>query len=367
MLKILFMPFLQIPSGHHHVADCIQDQLIQTGDQIQCEKIELLSSSFGKVENLVSFIYLQWIHKLPGVYSSVYKRLAVKQEKHNKHYYLYEFLFQKYIQRILAHSKPDLIICTHALPSYLLSRLIKKGLWSGIVINVYTDYFINDLWGLEQIHYHFTPSIDVKMGLIERGIKEENIIVTGIPVHPLFKSERRTDRNEKTYTVLISGGNMGAGSIEKLLRQLNPSGTIRYQVLCGKNENLFLSIKRLGNPFIQALPYLESKEDMCGLYDMADAIITKPGGVTISECLWKRLPIFVYEALPGQEELNLNYLKSQGLIFHLDQWKSKKNLEHIITEHLTKESPQYQESANNYINNLKCLSLPEFCQELQMK
>ena len=40
------------------------------------------------------------------------------------------------------------------------------------------------------------------------------------------------------------------------------------------------------------------------LYDKADAIITKPGGITITECLWKQVPIFVYEALPGPEEMN---------------------------------------------------------------
>ena len=45
------------------------------------------------------------------------------------------------------------------------------------------------------------------------------------------------------------------------------------------------------------------------LYSMADAIITKPGGVTISEALKKGLPIFIHSALPGQEEINLKLIK----------------------------------------------------------
>ncbi|QGS68545.1 hypothetical protein CV093_08425 [Oceanobacillus sp. 143] len=96
---------------------------------------------------------------------------------------------------------------------------------------------------------------------------------------------------------------------------LNPSGSIFYKVLCGKNIDLFQSIERLNHSHIKPLPYLESKEEMNHLYNEADAIITKPGGVTITESLWKKLPIFVYEALPGQEEINLNYLQRQGLIF----------------------------------------------------
>lgn len=44
------------------------------------------------------------------------------------------------------------------------------------------------------------------------------------------------------------------------------------------------------------------------LYNKADAILTKPGGVTISEALQKKLPILVHTSLPGQEEINLDYL-----------------------------------------------------------
>lgn len=55
------------------------------------------------------------------------------------------------------------------------------------------------------------------------------------------------------------------------------------------------------------------------LYDAVDAIMTKPGGVTISEALRKRLPIFVHSYLPGQEKINLTYLKEHQLVFEMDQ------------------------------------------------
>ena len=58
---------------------------------------------------------------------------------------------------------------------------------------------------------------------------------------------------------------------------------------------------------------------MALLYDQVDAIVTKPGGVTISEALWKRIPIFVYSALPGQEQFNQQYLTTQGLVYPITQ------------------------------------------------
>jgi len=267
MFKVLFMPLLQIPSGHHHVADSIKEQLHQSSGRYYCEKLEILSHCYGKVEAFISTVYLQWIHKLPQIYSRIYKTAAVKGS--SKRYYTYEWLFLKKVHRAIEHTNPDLIICTHALPSYLLERLKKNGLWSGPVINVYTDYFINDLWGREHIDYHFVPSLDVKQKLLMRGANRSQIFVTGIPVHPIFKRTKNKSKNEDRLIILISGGNMGAGAIQQLLNRLKPSGSILYKVLCGKNDLLFQSIERLQYSHIKALPYLDSKGEMNQLYDEA--------------------------------------------------------------------------------------------------
>jgi UDP-N-acetylglucosamine:LPS N-acetylglucosamine transferase len=57
---------------------------------------------------------------------------------------------------------------------------------------------------------------------------------------------------------------------------------------------------------------------MNDLYEGADAIVTKAGGVTISEALHKRLPIFIHSSLPGQEQINIEYLKEKGLLIPLN-------------------------------------------------
>ncbi|WP_197046570.1 MGDG synthase family glycosyltransferase [Oceanobacillus salinisoli] len=340
MIRLLFMPLLQIPSGHHHVADSIKNQLeysTEISEEFHYDKLEILSHCFGKLEAFISSIYLQSIHKAPNIYSQLYKYVVVKESK-SKNYQLYDRLFLKKMLHVLKERDPHLVICTHALPSYLLSRLKDKQKWSGIVVNVYTDYFVNDLWGIQHIDYHFVPSIHIKQELMERGIPENSIFVTGIPVHPIFKQPSEKQKKNEKLTVLISGGNMGAGSIEKLLHSLQPSGAITYYVLCGKNQVLYRKIRHLHHPEVKAIPYLSSKEEMNQLYDSADAIITKPGGVTITECLWKRLPIFVYEALPGQEEFNLHYLKSQGLVFHLTDWNSSTNIEDQLVSKLREDN-----------------------------
>lgn len=198
MYRVLFMPFLRIPSGHHHVADCLERQLSEASNQFQCEKVEILSYCYGKVETFISATYLRWIEKLPKLYSMVY-RWTVNKQKVNRRYYLYELLFLRQIRKLLIERKPHLVICTHALPSYLLNILKRKGLWSGKIINVYTDYYINDLWGTSVIDYHFMPSSDIKRELMEKGISEEKILVSGIPVDPIFKMKSEKEK------IVVSG------------------------------------------------------------------------------------------------------------------------------------------------------------------
>ncbi|MFD1706328.1 glycosyltransferase [Siminovitchia sediminis] len=352
-MRVLFLPFLQIPSGHHHVADCIQTQLEQIHKDCHCEKVDIFSYSYGKIENWASSLYLQWIHRFPRLYSSIYRTAAVKEMKRNKRFYMYELLFLHFIKDLLKEKNPDVVICTHALPSYMLVRLKKLNMWSGLLINAYTDYFINNLWGMEGVDYHFVPSKKVKDHLIKQGIKAQSIFITGIPVHPLFKSQHEKVIKDQLYTALISGGNMGAGSISKLLERLHPAGKIRYKVLCGKNHRLYQYMKDFNHPLVQPLPFISSKGKMNHLYNETDLIITKPGGVTISESLVKKLPIFIYDVLPGQEEQNLQFLKNKGLVYHLDGWKVQENVEEEIWNILHHQKHNMTHAIQQYLEEIE--------------
>lgn len=343
--SILFLPFLQIPSGHHQAANALMDGIMEKDSSIKCHKIDILSFSYGNMEKMISSIYLKWIHAFPKVYNSIYKLAVYKKIEEAKRYRLYEFLFMSFMKKLIVEKRPDLIICTHALPAYMLNYLKKNSKIQTPVINVYTDYFIHRFWGLEEIDYHFVPSYEMKKYLLQRGIKESNIYTTGIPIHSKIKKMKQTPVHQKKpmLKVLISGGNLGLGGLEDLIKQIRnrkASRHVQYHVLCGKNRKLFEELSSLQTNDVIPYPYINSREVMDKLYDEIDAILTKPGGVTISECLFKRKPILIYDALPGQEKINLVQLKEAGLVFHL----SKRNICEQIMEILQDESKfnQYQ-------------------------
>ncbi|MGM1049414.1 MAG: glycosyltransferase [Bacillota bacterium] len=53
-------------------------------------------------------------------------------------------------------------------------------------------------------------------------------------------------------------------------------------------------------------------EQIHELMALSDCLITKPGGVTLSEAIAAELPIFIYRPVPGQEKQNVLYLESKG-------------------------------------------------------
>ncbi len=324
---------MHISSGHHQVADALIDWCRDIDSTIVCEKVDPLRYSYGIIEPVVSGIYLKWIRYLPGTYSWVYRKSVGECPDKNKRYRLYEMLFGKFVLDLIGQSKPGMIVCTHALPSYIAGRLKQAYRLPVTIVNVYTDFFINDLWGNEGIDAHLVPDNEAKQRLIRLGVDERRISVTGIPVHPkLARPRTEKPASASPLTVLIAGGSLGAGVIQSLVARLNAAGRIRYKVLCGKNRRLYEYVRQLGHPFVTPLPYIQSREEMNAIYDEADAILTKPGGVTLSESLRKGIPTFVYHALPGQEEMNLRHLLERGVVVELKNWQRLADLEgHLVT------------------------------------
>lgn len=352
-MKVLFLPFLQIPSGHHHAADAISSYFKQLDPSIQCKKVDILHYTFGCGEKVISNLYLHVIQTMPAFYSWLYKNKAYNRVKRNKTFFFYKLLFLRSMKNLLAKENPDLVICTHSLPSYLLNLLKQRKNISVPVINAYTDFFINTLWGIQHIDVHFVPSVEVKQFLESKHVDSDKIFITGIPVHPKMKKKKRSNESKSEFQVLIAAGNLGVAPIEALFQKNKISAKIKFYVLCGKNIKLFKKINQLGNPHIIPINYLACKEEMNQLYDQMDIVLTKPGGVTISECLLKHIPMFILHTLPGQEELNEAFLLKHDLVLNKTYSLQKDHLDQTLLAFLenTHKRQKHQEILHDYMKN----------------
>ena len=83
-------------------------------------------------------------------------------------------------------------------------------------------------------------------------------------------------------------------------------------VIAGKNarveRSLTAAAERLDYP-VRALRFIENVYDYM---HAADALVTKPGGLTTAEALVARVPMVLCKPLPGQEERNARILGAAG-------------------------------------------------------
>ncbi|QCS52815.1 MGDG synthase family glycosyltransferase [Priestia flexa] len=320
MKKILFLPLFKMASGHHQVADAVMEIIVANYKQISVKKIDCLSYWSKPLEQLISSLYMKWISMFPKQFEKFYHEHVYKVENHTCDDFVVKSwpIIEYNMKRLVESEKPDVIVCTHSFPSRVISGLKEKGIIDTPLVNIYTDFLVSDVWGKNGVDIHCVPDKETKNFL--QGIHDvpaRNIYVTGIPVHAAFTNKRIDSKSEKM--ILIAGGNAGLGNVKQMLSSVPYDSIYQYVVLCGNNKKLFQELVKLNHPSITPLPYIACRKRMNCLYEQASAVVTKAGGVTISEALRKRLPIFIHSSLPGQEQVNIQTLKRKGLLMPLNK------------------------------------------------
>jgi len=84
-------------------------------------------------------------------------------------------------------------------------------------------------------------------------------------------------------------------------------------IVCGYDRRLTDQVRartaRSPHAF-RAFGYVDNVEELMAASDL---LITKAGGVTVSEAMVMRLPMLIYRPIPGQEEENCEYLLEHGV------------------------------------------------------
>ena len=144
------------------------------------------------------------------------------------------------------------------------------------------------------------------------------VVDAGIPIAPKYASLPSKEEARRSLgvaseekLVIVSGGGIGAGSVMKASASLSASPEIKTIVICGNNKQLYgrLADKYARLPNIKIVGFVP---DMEKYYAAADLGIMKPGGLSLSESLAARLPLLLMDPIPGQEQLNMDYVGREG-------------------------------------------------------
>jgi processive 1,2-diacylglycerol beta-glucosyltransferase len=173
---------------------------------------------------------------------------------------------------------------------------------------------------------YFAASDEVAYRMAARGVDPGRIAVTGIPIMPEFSAP--LDKAEcarslgldpaRPVLALMAGGagvgaGTGGGGLEATAaRLLSIPGDFQLVALAGRNERLLADLKRLAEAHPGRFVPMGFTRTIERLMKAADIAITKPGGLTTSECLAMGLPMILVNPIPGQEERNADYLLENG-------------------------------------------------------
>jgi processive 1,2-diacylglycerol beta-glucosyltransferase len=224
------------------------------------------------------------------------------------------------LKALLKQFQPEIIICTHFLPMEVLVGLKRNGQLLQPVYCVITDHAAHTFWTYNDIDGYFVGSEQVRTQLIERGVAASQIHVSGIPIDPSIAEPRdiSTERqhlnlpaNERVITLM--GGGVSNASICKIAEGVlncDLAGTL--VVVAGRNPDLLEAIAYLRRTPKMDLRVLGYIDYMDSLITASDLVVTKAGGLIISEVMARGIPLIVIDPILGHEEWNADFVVNSG-------------------------------------------------------
>lgn len=339
MSKVLVLT-ASFGEGHNQAASAVAEALQDRGVTVKTiDYVEWLNPTF---RSFAKFSLIQGIQKAPSLYGLFYKSMSRMKPDSS----LQKRLNHLGMTRMMRHLRrfgPDAVVSTFPAPTGIVSELRELG-WTDVPnVGILTDYTTHGQWVKEHVDLYFVPTPEVREELINRGVSGDKILAPGMPVRSKFVKRSSEDLSitrgklrkehglrEDLPLVLLMGGGAGLlGDItdwEKVFKKTNA----QFAVICGRNERLLKKLLPLNSELVKILGYVTEVDEWMA---MSDLIVTKAGGITVSECMTMELPMLVYRPIPGQEDRNAQFAIDSGFAVKAKDVRSaRRMLSNFISE-----------------------------------
>lgn len=368
MKKILIL-YGSYGGGHYSAAKSIKKYL---DDNYNVEtKIEDCIEYVSKTLNKLTTGAYKWMaKKAPGLWGRIYANsqkgffsyISIKANK----------MMAPKLQKLIEKEKPDVVVSTHPFSSQMINYLRKQGKVSCELVTILTDFAPHDQWliGHEFTKSFFVANNNMKNYLINYGVDENKIFVTGIPLSDKFT--KTFDKNgiykefnldaSKPVILFFGGGEFGLGKkrtleiLDALIRNLP---TYQIVAISGKNPKMNKKFKEVveHSNSQNRVVVLDYTDKVAELMSISSLVVTKPGGLTTSESLASNLPILVINPIPGQEEDNAEFLEKNNV----GVWLKKKDDPSLVIKELFEKPEKLEEMRSNTSLLAKKYSTKNIC------
>lgn len=336
-MNILFLS-VTAGQGHNQTARGIMQRMNDLGHSCKLlDTFDYIEPLFGEV---VDKGYRKTVAHTPKVFGVAYNTMQRAEQDMPKTVEITRKMSDTLCKRLFdvyESFKPDVVVSSHPCAAQISSSVYSLGRCNAPRIGIVTDYTLHPYWKGADLDALVTPSEQLTYGIVQSGMPERIIQPIGIPISPRFSTvispadARAQVGIPDIPTVLIMGGSMGHGDVVTTIERLDTLPLdFQMVVVCGSNEKLknrldaMLTVKRL-----TVLGY-STIVDV--LMSASDLIVTKPGGLTVSEAIAKRLPMVLINPIPGQEDRNMDFLTNHGMAMRTGKYLP---VDHVVWQLLS--------------------------------
>jgi len=302
--------------GHRAAAEAIRDALrIQHGDEAHVEIVDVFRYYSPAPFKYAPEFYPWWVNRSKTSWGMGYNLSNTRQRAKILSSGMYVTI-EAGLKRMFRDHPADVVVCVHS----ILTRPSMQSLLSQAerppFITVVTDLVSTHMfWYDRRAERCLVPTQPAYDRGIESGMTPEQLRITGLPVHPRF-AQTLTDKasarsalgwDPDLPAILVVGGGDGMGPLYRTARAINGRHmNCQLAVIAGRNEELKARLE--ASHWSQPTHLYGFVSDMPRLMAAADILVTKAGPATISEACIAGLPMILYDAIPGQETGNVDYV-----------------------------------------------------------
>ena len=318
MKKKILITYASYGSGHKTVANYIYEYFKEHGDyDVKIVDVMDYASLIGKINLKLFNMIFKFQFSLPatiGYELSDNKIVTAPYKIYTK------ACLNKQLQKDFLEYNPDLLIATHFFGGIMMGSINKKYHTKTKIITIITDYCSNCMWIQNHKYedYIIVSNEIVKKEVLKFGVDEKKICPFGIPLSSKFKITDDKEKiklkynikNNKPIILFFGGGSMGSNFTYNYLKGLlKLKLDVNIIFVAGKNVELQNKVNDLvmkeNTPNITVLGFTN---DVSNLLNIATLVITKPGGLSVTEALEMKTPMILIPGNGGQENYNANYV-----------------------------------------------------------